>query len=271
MTKARGIVYQEVPDPGTTQGHPWSSNGTSRSWINYQSNNFTFNNRILYRYSDYSGWDTDPDMVILWLSGNSFLQPTTGVFGHIAEQSRSVYGTTTFCTATHPSGGGAGGWKALLGYAQDMIDWIHLVYGAGANVVLAGHSAGAHLMCHMAHIHDYPWVAISGVLDMAYFDNQAPWASPMSTALGNIGFTTSNYPRELSVPFSKNSPPGYLIYSPDDTTVNPAHSEGIIAALKNWGADVTYDRVDTGVEGDDHIPLDNANLDNLRAWFDRWR
>jgi acetyl esterase/lipase len=277
MGKARAIKYTVAPDGGTTQPHLWNTSGTNRSWFNYQTNSFSFvTQQLVYRYADdtptWDGANGGPDIFFMWVQGLGWQQPATTIWGHFIEQSKAAYGTTCCGIFTHPSGNGSGGFHRLLGYARDMVEWVRLRYGTDQQIVMGGHSAGAHLMCYIAQEYGYPWVAVSPVLDMSFYNDVPPWDDDMDSALAQAGYTVENVGNKLDVPFTKDSPPGYIIWSPDDDVVNPAHSVGVVAKLKNLGVDITYDEISTTVTvGEEHVPLDGMNLDTFRNWMDRWR
>jgi predicted esterase len=275
--RARGIKYTEVPNGGTTVAHPWNTSGTYRGWWNYITNSASWNaERAVYRYADdtatWDGGSGGPDLVIMWLHGNAFAPPTlpATVWGHFFEQGQAAYGSSVVAAFQHPSAYSS--YENLTGYIEEMVSWVKTRYGSGQSIVMGGHSAGGHLMAAVAQNHGYPWFTMSSALTMEGYNDIAPWSGPMDGALSNVGYTVENVGNKVDVNFTVDSPPGYMIWTPDDDVVNPDHADAVVAQLKNLGVDITYDEVSTTVtSGEEHIPMDGMNLDTFRDWMDRWR
>lgn len=134
-------------------------------------------------------------------------------------------------------------------------------------IVLAGHSAGGSLAAMVATTPGASatygpvprvdaWVSISGLHDWQsgrYISD--PWGMPVADRVARSTITT----------LDRTDPPGYLVHADLDPIVRVMQSELLFARAQAVGADVQFDRVDSGPAGCRyHDPLCGANV----RWLD---
>lgn len=283
MGKARAITYQTVPDPGTKiitgdgdgtgdAGDKMTPPAVLRESVQYHTGLVYY-----YHYAEYTGWDTDPELIIIYCPGGAFQAPGLALgqwsIDAIHEQCKAAIGGTTSVIQADYRGApllpGTQSWADLI----EIGDIIKTDYGASQPFTYAGHSAGGHIACKAAHHHGVPWLAINGIFDFGSMSNTGNYADDFATCVTNLSDSTMTAPDYLdswNVDFSTSSPPGYIIYSTADDQVHNDCSEDAAARLKNLGV---YHRVDqiqaaSPIYQTDHYCTDEINVDGVRDWYD---
>lgn len=264
MSKARGITYAEIPNPGSTEISGYNPSTTYRGYVDPAGGGAATR---LYIYSDYTGWDSDPDLISIHIQGNTYnaiLLPAT-IAGQIREQSMSSFGTSVVLGADFTAG-----YAAAMTTLRADCDYIES-HWPGVPWTITAHSAGGDYAAHLAEEYGVPFLSIEGHLDWTTADlNGAPWTTVETNARVNAGITEPVAPEYNSWPLSPSSPERYIIHHDDDDKVHADVATAHIAACKNLGVYCRYDLISEAAAAA-HTPWEKVNMDGVRDWFDHLR